>query len=203
MVDHNTIAVFPTAVYEATLDAPTEDEWGFINSVEYRTNYGGNTLASVNDYILDSLPNLKTQVQEHLDNYVKQILNPIDDRLSLYITQSWLNINKKNKLHPPHIHTNSIISGVYYLSDSPAPIRFHKHFDFLETWQVSHKEPNIYNQTVINYLPKKHTLILFPSILRHSVAPNQTETERVSLAFNTFFRGPTGKREEMTYLELT
>ena len=38
------------------------------------------------------------------------------EELDFYITQSWINITKPDEFHHEHFHTNSIISGVFYIS---------------------------------------------------------------------------------------
>ena len=135
--DHHPLFSIP--LYIADLTGPTEDELTYINSLTYRLNYGGGNVTSEDDNVLDKLPSLKDQVQHHLNNYVKDIINP-DTEFSFYVTQSWVNKNKKGTRHTQHLHTNSILSGVYYLSDDPEEISFFKFFDFLEMFSIIPKD---------------------------------------------------------------
>ena len=51
----------------------------------------------------------------------------------------------------------------------------------------------LYNESTITIKPQQWDLLMFPSILNHSVQPNQsTEKVRHSLAFNTFIKGTVG-----------
>jgi uncharacterized protein (TIGR02466 family) len=196
--DHHPLFSIP--LYIADLTGPTEDELTYINSLTYRLNYGGGNVTSEDDNVLDKLPSLKDQVQHHLNNYVKDIINP-ETEFSFYVTQSWVNKNKKGTRHTQHLHTNSILSGVYYLSDDPEEISFFKFFDFLEMFSIRPKDYTPYNYNQFTFKPSKNKLILFPSILRHSVRETK-DKERMSLAFNTFFKGAFGVRSDMSYLEL-
>ena len=49
---------------------------------------------------------------------------------------------------------------------------------------------------------KKNHLILFPSTISHSVNPNNSDKERVSLSFNTFIKGYVGTKKRLTELKL-
>ena len=200
-MEYEHLPLFSVPLYVGYLNAPTEEEMDYIDGLEYRLNYGGGNLTSLDDYILNKLPSLKCQIQWHIDKYVSEVINAKTE-FSLYITQSWVNKNKQGTRHAQHMHTNSIISGVFYFSDNPQPITFHKYFDYLELFAIEPKEYNQYNYTKFLHRPPKHSLVLFPSILRHSVIQNDTETDRFSLAFNTFFKGTFGCRDDMTLLEL-
>jgi len=193
--------IFSTPLYVGELNPPTQEEMEYLNSLEYKLNYGGGNLTSTDDFVLNTLPSLKSGIQWHLDKYISDVINPSTE-FSFYITQSWVNKNKKGTRHKEHMHTNSIISGVFYFSDNPQPITFKKHFDFLELFQLKPKEYTQYNYNQFTFQPSKYSLVLFPSIIGHSVLENDTETDRMSLAFNTFFKGVFGSKSDMTLLEL-
>jgi uncharacterized protein (TIGR02466 family) len=199
--DYNAFGIFSVPLYVADLKPPTDSEVEFIQSLDYRLNYGGLNLTSNDDYVLNNLPSLKDQIEEHLATYVDEIIKSKHE-LSLYLTQSWINKNKNGTKHRKHMHTNSIVSGVIYFSENPQPISFFKHFDFLEPWQIEPAEYTKFNYKQWKFNPKQYQMIIFPSCLEHAVDENKTEIERMSLAFNTFFKGCLGSKTDMTYLEL-
>lgn len=200
-IQYQDTPMFSVPLYVADLIGPTENELTYINSLDYRLNWGGGNLTSEDDTVLDKIPSLKNQIQSHLDNYAKKIINSTTE-FSFYLTQSWVNKNKKGTKHTQHMHTNSMLSGVYYLSEDPEEIIFYKYFDYLELFSMQPKEYTLYNYNQYAFKPSKNKLILFPSILRHSVKETNKETERMSIAFNVFFRGTFGSRNDMTLLEL-
>lgn len=113
--------------------------------------------------------------------------------IKIEITDSWLNKSIPGAQHHRHRHSNSIISGVYYFDvseDSGSLIFSKSHYPTIEFDTIN---SNIYNSKhwIIN--PKRHTLILFPSEVEHKVSVNKSNINRISLAFNTFIKGPISK----------
>jgi hypothetical protein len=49
---------------------------------------------------------------------------------------------------------------------------------------------------------EENMLVLFPSFIPHAVVVNNTDTTRISLAFNTFYTGVIGNETDVTLLEL-
>ena len=45
-------------------------------------------------------------------------------------------------------------------------------------------------------------LIIFPSNLSHSVPPNNSDEERISLSFNTWIKGNIGSIKNLTYIPI-
>ena len=160
---------------------------------------------SQNNFIFDTkLKNLKEFCEQHIKKYAEEILNPKQE-LDFYITQSWLNITKPGEYHHKHSHSNSIISGVFYIStkeddnitfsDPNAKVK--------ELISFESKEFNLWNATIWTFPATNNALILFPSWLDHGVNPNkEATTDRISLSFNTFVKGTLGLRKDLTELIL-
>ena len=116
------------------------------------------------------------------------------------ITQSWGVHCTYNTHQPKHFHTNSFISGVFYLTDSPTGTTLYHDsiwdrekqpmFSVLSAsstatggdgGDVSHK-----------VRAKAGTLSLFPSNIFHQVKPSKDFNDRYSLIVNTFPAGKMG-----------
>ena len=97
-------------------------------------------------------------------------------------TSSWANKAKTDEFHPMHKHPNSILSGVLFINgnegDGLPPIRFHRTNDLLPL-DLEFEEFNEFNNGVRWFNPVKGELILFPSVLLHSVDKNETNIERI------------------------
>lgn len=105
------------------------------------------------------------------------------------ITGCWMNIKPQDNGHALHNHANNYLSGVYYVKapEGADSITFH---DFRMDRQVvvpRYSEPTPLTMSRINVPVKSGVLIMFPSWLPHSVEPNPTADERVSLSFNIMF----------------
>ena len=93
----------------------------------------------------------------------------------------WFNINKKNDSNSSHFHPFSIYSGVYYLEtpENCGYLQFeHPALDLLHYY--SRGEGGVFR-----FPAEENKMYVFPSWLKHSVTPNQSEEERISFSFNT------------------
>ena len=191
--------IFPCPVYLVNRDSnlfPKEKkEIGKIIDKEGMYSNEGNS-ASINSYIFnDNLKKIKQFVEQHLKTYVEQVINPRKE-LDFYITQSWLNVTKPGEFHHEHCHSNSIISGVFYISTEQSDkIAFAdpntKVKDLIE---IGFREYNTWNSTNWFVPAIANELVLFPSWLSHKVEPNENATtDRISISFNTFVKGPLGQ----------
>ena len=147
---------------------------------------------STNTYIFNTkLKEIKKFCEEHIKIYVKEIINP-KEKLDFYITQSWLTHIKPREGFQRHFHSNSIISGAFYISvGEDDKIRF---FDSMAYQKGKYKfetlEYNLWNSTNWSFDANNNMLMLFPSWLEHDVKLNEnTTTDRISIAFNVFARG--------------
>ena len=102
-----------------------------------------------------------------LTNVKKQIVDILDEK-KLYLSNNWAQLYNKNDTHAPHIHLNSILSGILYLSETGSPTIF-------------------YDRNFLNYKNsvEKNVLILFPSWIPHEVRPLASDENRLIISFNT------------------
>ena len=199
--------VFPCPVYITKRDSNlSSKEKKEIEEIlkEGRDNNVGNSV-SINSYIFNSkLKKIKQFCEQHLKIYVEQVINPKEE-LDFYITQSWLNITKPGEYHHDHHHTNSIISGVFYISvEKDDKIYFSDpNSKIKEFIRFELEEFNAWNSTSWFFSAKKNELILFPSWINHKVESNEKAfTNRISISFNTFVKGHLGNRKSLSELIL-
>ena len=105
------------------------------------------------------------------------------------ITGCWMNVAPPGAGHPLHGHPNNYLSGVYYVS-APDETNHIMFTDFRMERQVvlpRYTERLPQNTSVARMSVSEGDLIVFPAWLPHSVEPNPTETERISLSFNIMF----------------
>jgi hypothetical protein len=194
-----TYLLFPTPIFKGHKDtALTEKQLTFIRKQKEFTynNYGN--ITSKNNYILDTeeLKDLKEFCEQKINDVFKEWYRA-DNKL--YITQSWLNYTDKFGFHHQHTHSNSILSGVFYIKAESGSITFHKTIDPSFAFDV--KEVTQVNTSIMSVLVETNDLVIFPSDTRHSVDPIQNGG-RVSLAFNTFIKGDLGTKDSLTKITL-
>jgi uncharacterized protein (TIGR02466 family) len=198
----NIAPLFSTPLAISTLDRElTKKEADFIVTQD-RYKIVGNKMTR-NKNILDEpeLFVLREFIEQELKVFSDTIMCYQD--IELYITQSWINYNEPKEFHHKHYHANSIVSGVFYIAVNPEDkIQFfdRKPKDML-IFNIS--SFNQYNSLTWSYPVEAKQLFLFPSNMDHSVPPiENAEQTRISLSFNTFFRGTVGTHNNSTLLEL-
>jgi len=120
-----------------------------------------------------------------LNSIVEQIRTECGlPRLDLY--NIWININGKGSYNSIHNHREAIISGCYYVHvpKNSGNIEFYRN-DEAEYYIPSNLSAfNYFNSTKVIYESKNGQALFFPSWLKHSVQGNQSDEERISIAFN-------------------
>jgi uncharacterized protein (TIGR02466 family) len=199
--------IFPTAVMKFKFDREfTESEIDFINNCKKYVNPNHSNTTSKNVYCLDdeSMKDIKIFCENALNIYLNEIFSPINkNEIKLVLTQSWLNYSKPNEYHHQHYHPNSIISGVFYINADKKidEIEFVKQ-ELSRFFELKTNKINDYNTYDVTFTVGKYDLLLFPSTLFHRVPPVKGNETRISLAFNSFFKGTIGNSTALTKLEL-
>tara|TARA_R100001015_G_C4582936_1_gene139190 strand:+ start:140 stop:766 length:627 start_codon:yes stop_codon:yes gene_type:complete len=183
---------WPTPVYENYISV--KSSWlDFIQNGEYH-RAKTNTSDSTNDrHILNSLPDLKDRLLFHVNMFAKEYLKV--KNLQFYFLNSWILKHHQNDFARPHFHSNSLLSGVYYLQteNNSGVLEFLKKYDSQTVFPVAispdFSEYNYTNSEALALKPKNGTLVIFPSTLIHQVGKNESEKIRYSLAFNIFCKG--------------
>ena len=150
-----------------------------------KSNLGGWQSDDIN--YLDSPFSFLLDVEKICQEYAENVL--LTDR-QLYLCNAWININQKDNSNIVHVHPGSVLSGVYYVKtpkECGNIVFLHPGSDLL-TWAWGNFIPES-NQNAYSsprwWLPAKaNTLYIFPSWLKHSVQPNMSDEERISISFN-------------------
>ena len=187
--------VFPTPVYMAKRNSePSAEEENDIDEIlKERLNTNVGNFNSSDQYIFNSrLKEIKQFCDIQILGYIEEVIYPKKEDIQMYITQSWLNINKPGGFHHVHNHSNSILSGVFYIStqEGDSICFIDPNADIKNTIVFEYKDWNEWNSITTYFPVSAGELVIFPSWLRHSVPPNENATkDRISLSFNTFVRG--------------
>jgi len=163
-----------------------------VNSLEMVSTNLNNSLISkeMNVLSLKEFKELRNQIGNNILYFLCEECGLPKD-IQVEITSSWVNIHKKGDWAQSHKHMNSILSGVIYLStpekcgnivfDNPCEL-------FGRTIIFDYQSHNQLNRGEYEIEPKKNKLYLFPSHLVHSVLRNESDDDRISLAFNCYIR---------------
>ena len=185
--------LFPVGLYKSKVDhifSKAEDD-KIINGKYLE---GHNKTYTDFDYrFLDNpiFSKLKKELQFHVDNYTRDVFKYDAE---IYITQSWINFNPPGSCHTAHTHSNSVFSGVYYLTlPTGGPLLTFQN-PLTHMFAFTPTEWNTYNSNVWTINIEEKDVVIFPSRLYHEVLTNNTNENRISIAFNTFARGYIGDK---------
>lgn len=204
----NTMLLFSTPVFIYDTHCSDTNVHDTTNEQPEMTLNQGQNFTSVNHNVLelDHYSEIKSRILDGLDVYVNDVMC-LDKKHIFYITQSWLNFNPPGTAHHKHNHSNSIISGVYYIeTDETDGITFssksNTNITANETLTIDVAEYNLANSRNWTIPVSTNSILYFPSTTLHEVAPNKSNKTRISLAFNAFVKGQFGTTENLNELQL-
>ena len=199
--------IFPTPIYTTKMDRGfTKQELEFVKQQKkHCTNNQGN-INTKDNYILNKkeFKNIKKFLDKHCKNYLDTVICP-KNNIEIYITQSWLNYTESNQYHHKHEHPNSVISGVLYFDSDIKndKILFSHSRGYQQISPEIDKEKfNLWNSGTWFFPVETGNLFMFPSSTTHQVETKKGNNTRISLAFNTFYKGTVGSDTSLTELIL-
>tara|TARA_R100001126_G_C4828806_1_gene150673 strand:- start:55 stop:678 length:624 start_codon:yes stop_codon:yes gene_type:complete len=200
-------SIFPTPVYYTKIDRGfTKQELQFVNEQKKHCNKNDGNINTKDNYILNrkEFKNINKILTEHCQKYLDTVICP-KDNIKLYITQSWLNYTDANQFHHKHEHPNSVVSGVLYfdsdIKNDKILFSHSKGYQQISP-EINNKKFNLWNSTTWFFPVETGNLIMFPSSTTHQVETKQGDNTRISLAFNTFYKGSVGSNSRLTELIL-
>lgn len=202
--------IFPTTIILNNIGRPfSKEELDFCHSnlskdAEVSYMGMGNKL-SKNHRILenDVLKSLREFMEYHLEFYFRNIICAQPDA-ELFVTHSFLNYMRKDEGHAPHVHPNSYLSAVMYISadKDKDKICFSKSPRGDYPIRVDNTQQNMYNTNEAALPVGTGDLVIFPSSIVHGVNKKEDDNLRISLVCNTFIKGTVGNYSEYTDLYL-
>ena len=197
--------LFPTPIYMSNIDRPfTKQELQFVDNQKNKCTKNSGNINTKDNYILNrkEFKNIKKFLDECCKDYLEKIISP-KNNIELYITQSWLNYTEENEYHHTHEHPNSVVSGVLYFDCD----KENDKIKFSNPIRYQQIKPEIDKYNIWNshtwWLPvETGQLLMFPSSTTHQVDTKQGTNTRISLAFNTFYKGTIGSNNDLTELIL-
>ena len=180
---------FPTIVYGKDIQLDNNKmaqdiiNWSNQDPGVSKTNYKGwhstTNMANKPEYqqLVKELLKMQEEIfdNEHLDR-------------SSRLGNMWANINPPGGMNQPHIHPNSLFSGVYYIK-SPVKAGRLKIYDprpgvqfIMPIRKPGNPGKDLWREANID--PVEGRIIMFPAWLWHAVEENQSNDIRISVSFN-------------------
>ncbi len=196
--------LFPTRVYQARLQTKSADglnhrllrecrqlavddgagrEWS-------RTNYPGGYTSYSSASRMHQMSPTFAQLEKRIDVHVRSFVRALEFDLTgrrLSMTDCWVNVMSHQVVHGLHLHPLASISGTYYVRTPRGCSGLKFEDPRLDRYMAApprRARTRRENKVWVTIPAEQGNLVLFESWLRHEVAPNQTEAERISVSFN-------------------
>jgi uncharacterized protein (TIGR02466 family) len=188
---NNYYALFPSIITESTCNLYKSIQNDLVDWIyNYKKNTKGVTISNRGGWQSPSNFYYEESFSGFLD-YIQMRINST----SIYdhyptISNMWINVNEKNNYNVSHVHPGSILSGVIWIKcpDNCGVLGFENPNYFAHASLIKSVDKEIREGTNFfdNYsiVPEDGKMLLFPSNLRHSVEPNLSDEDRISIAFN-------------------
>ncbi len=150
-----------------------------LNSSNYMFNLDWR---SNNNY--PSIKKMLFEVEKHAHGFYEEM--GVKQTFKRQLENYWVNFNRPGMFNKPHLHPNSVFTGVYYAraEKNCGNIVIHNSADKEFTLQSYTDTPNQFNMSNPAYEPSAGLVIIFPSWLQHSVESNYSGTDRISVSFH-------------------
>ena len=185
-------AVFPSIITEVHCDNFDEIQQPLLEWIyEYQKNKDGVQISNRGGWQSSS----DFWKESSFVKYFEYIISHINESTKLYdykfkFSNMWINVNGKGDYNIEHDHPDCILSGVFWIktSDKCGSLVFDSPKCFVESKLLSSVDENF--KKIVNYYqtfrfsPNDGVMVLFPSHMRHYVELNQSDEDRISIAFN-------------------
>jgi uncharacterized protein (TIGR02466 family) len=129
-------------------------------------------------------------LEKRIDAHVRGFARRLDFDLAgrkLVMTDCWVNVMTHQVVHGLHLHPLASLSGTYYVRTPRGCSGLKFEDPRLERFMAAPPKKaraRRENKVWVTVPAEQGKLVLFESWLRHEVAPNPTEAERISVSFN-------------------
>ena len=133
---------------------------------------------------------ISTIIPQVAAQYALQINPQLNIKNFRFEANAWININRKGGFNSAHHHGKYHVSGVYYVKQPTKASGKSGMIEMINSRFDHHIFSEIGGEAFapsITMRPNVGSMLVFPSTLLHFVFPNETDEERISLAWNLKF----------------
>jgi uncharacterized protein (TIGR02466 family) len=165
------------------LDDAAGRHWSAKNYPGGYTSYGSvHRLQNISP----TFETLRGKLNRHVAAFAAAVEWDLKDR-ELKMTDCWVNIMPRHTVHGLHLHPHATLSGTYYVQvprGSPGTKFEDPRLDRFMAAPPRKTAARRETRPWVTFPAAVGQVILFESWLRHEVAPNSVNAERISVSFN-------------------
>jgi len=189
MENKKLIHLFAVPLFSKPFKYPEKERF-----VQHAKSYPTNTLSNVGGFQSINLEQTDEIVSEFIVSAVDCFQEAmsvfgIEENSSILVDNIWLNVNSKDHWNRIHNHPDADFAVVVYFKVpknsgnicfySNDPVNQYKSF-----YTIPLLNDNEFTRLSYCITPQEDTMLIFPGHLMHDVYPNESDEERISVAFN-------------------
>ena len=180
---------FPTLIYAEDFKLNTNEL--AQNIINWSKQNPGLKKTNVNGWHSETDMHQKPEYKPLVDELFKMVHQVFEEEWldkQPVLGNMWANINPPGGYNMPHVHPNSLFSGVYYVKTPPnsGQLVCNDPRPGIQTCMPTRKkgQPPKHLWREVHLQPQENRAIMFHSWLWHTVKPNQSNEPRISVSFN-------------------
>jgi len=186
----NIVPIFSSFVAEDTLELDNKKLENYCYNIKHKDN--GRVMSNMGGWQSNLITHVEIELKELYESIMSRVI-AMNYKLGYSDTKPvmqsfWININGKNDYNEIHNHPMSFYAAVYYVkcSEGQGKIKFCHPVTFINNYFMVNNisDYNQFNSSMWEVYTNTGRLIVFPSYLNHLVTKNETNSERISIAFN-------------------
>ena len=188
---------FPTCIYIKDIpDVKKFNEDLTQHIIEWKSADEGLKKTNMNGWHSKTDMHTKSEYQvlvKHLQEMQQEIFQEEHLGSGPFLGNMWANVNPPGGYNRPHLHPNSLFSGVYYIK-APKNSGSLKLIDprpgahtVMPRRKPGELPPQFWRD--VNYQPIEGRIIMFPAWMWHEVETNMSAELRISVSFNFIQKG--------------
>ncbi len=152
----------------------------------YRGGYTSYGSAHRLQQVSPTFETLRRKLERHVKAFAAAVEWDLEGR-ELGMTDCWVNIMPRHVVHGLHLHPLSTLSGTYYVQVPAGSPGIKVEDPRLDRFMAAPPRKSRARRDLrpwVTFPAAAGQLVLFESWLRHEVAPNAVDAERISVSFN-------------------
>ena len=185
---------FPTFIYAQDFKLDTNQL--AKNIIQWSKEDKGVTKTNVNSWHSKTDMHKKTEYKPLVDELFRMVYQVFNEEFldgEPRLGNMWANINPPGGYNKPHVHPNALFSGVYYVKTPPncGRLMCNDPRPGIQTCMPNRKkgQPPKHLWREVHLQPQENRALMFNSWLWHTVEPNMSNEDRISVSFNFIQHG--------------
>lgn len=172
--------------------ALVSEQWNYANKSSSQEDFKRYGVTSFHSGSLLEDPEW-SDVMQFLYDFASEMVASVNQSFGVVnFTNSWVTIYPPGTYVPEHIHSNSMLSGVFYaqVPENAGNLVFKDPSAVAKTMYIRHYNDFPTVPTIHTHPVEEGQMVIFPSWLPHLTEVNRSQGDRIMVSFNIDMKDP-------------